>query len=124
MAVKEIAKDIRFFNQNALEVESQIDYKGSADDANDSFSPIICTHLGETKTIQLKKDATVMICTIFDCNSSAGLSNVSDSFPECKNVTNKQNRQAPPIAVETEIHENFYSEIDSDNEDSENDVSD
>ena len=65
-----------------------------------------------------------MICTFLDSKSSIGLVNVLYSFRECKNVTNRQIWQAPRIAVEAEVHESFYSEMDSDNEDSDNEVSD
>ena len=40
-----------------------IDQNGAADDAEDDFCPIVCTHLGETKRLHLKNDCNDMICT-------------------------------------------------------------
>ena len=52
-----------------------------------------------------------MICTIFDSKSPKALFNVSDSFREDKNIINRRKWQAPPMVVEAEVHENYYSEI-------------
>ena len=65
-----------------------------------------------------------MICTIFDSKSPKALFNVSDSFREGKNINTRRKWQAPPMVVEAEVHENYFSEIESDNESSENEASD
>ena len=123
LAHKEIPKDIRFFKQSGHEVQYLIDHNSSSDDGNDDFYPIVCTHLGETKALHLKNDGTEMICTIFDSNSPTALFNVSDSFREGKNI-NRRKWQAPPMVVEAEVHENSYSEIESDSEISDDEASD
>ena len=124
MAHKEIPKDIRFFNQSGHEVQYLIDHNSPADDGNDDFYPIVCTHLGETKALHPKNDGTEMICTIFDSKSPKALYNVSDSFREGKNINNRRKWQAPPMVVEAEVHENYYSEIESDSEISDDEASD
>ena len=116
LAHEEIPKDISFFNQSGNEVQNLIDHNSSADDGNDEFYPIACTHLGETKALHLKNDGTEMICTIFDSKSPKALFNVSDSFREGKNINNRRKWQAPPMLVEAAVHENYYSEIESDRE--------
>ena len=123
-AHKEIPKDIRFFNQSGHKVQYLIDHNSSADDGNDDFYPIVCTHLDETKAIHLKNDGTEMICAIVDSKSPKALFNVSDSFREGKNINNRRKWQAPPMVVEAEVHENYYSEIESDSEISDNEASD
>ena len=100
-----------------------IDHNSSADDGND-FYPIVCTHLGETKALHLKNDGAEMICTIFDSKSPKALFNVADSFREGKNINNRRDWQAPPMVVEAEVHESYYSEIESDSESSDNEASD
>ena len=65
-----------------------------------------------------------MICTIFDSKSPKALYNVSDSFREGKNINNRRKWQAPPMVVEAEVHENYYSEIESDSEISDDEASD
>ena len=65
-----------------------------------------------------------MICTIFDSRSPKALFNVSDSFREGKNINNRRKWQAPPMVVEAEVHENYYSEIESDSEISDDEASD
>ena len=121
---KEIPKDIRFFKESGHEVQYLIDHNSSADDGNDNFYPIVSTHLGETKALHLKNDGTDMICTIFDSKSPEVLFNVSDSFREGKNINNRRKRQAPPLVVESEDREKYYSEIESDSEISDNEASD
>ena len=123
LAHKEIPKDIRFFNQSGQEVHHLIDHNSSADDGNYNIYPIICTHLGETKELHLKNDGTEMICTIFDLKSPKALFIVSDSFREGKNINNRRKQQAPPMVVEAEVHENYYSENESDSEISDNEAS-
>ena len=115
LAHKEIPKDIRFFNQSVHEVQYLIDHNSSADDGNDDFYPIVCTHLGETKALHLKNIGTELICTIFDSKSPKALFNVSDSFREGKNINNRRKWQ---------VHEIYYSEIESDREISDNEASD
>ena len=124
LAHKEIPKDIRFLNQSGHEVQYLIDHNSSADDGNDDFYPIICTHLGETEELHLKNDGTEIICPIFDLKSPKSLFNVSDSFLESKNINNRRKWQNPPMVVEAEVHENYYSEIESDNEISDDEASD
>ena len=124
LAHKEIPKDIRFFNQSGHEVQYLIDHHSSADDGNDDLYPIVCTHLGETKALHFKNDGTEIICTIFDSKSSKALFNVSDSFREGKHINNSRKWQAPPMVVEAEVHENYYSEIESDSESSDNEAFD
>ena len=124
LAHKEIPKDIRFFNQSGNEVQYLFDHNSSADDKNDDFYPIVCTHLGETKALHLKIDGTEMICTIFDSKSPKALLNVSDSLREGKNINNRRKWQAPPMLVEAEVHEYYYSEIESDSEISDDEASD
>ena len=65
-----------------------------------------------------------MICTTFDSNLTKVLFNVSDSFREGKNFNIRRKRQSPPMVVEAEVNENFYSEIESDSEISESGASD
>ena len=124
LAHKDIPRDIRFFNQSGHEVQYLIDHNSSADDGNDDFYPIVCTHLGETKALHLKKDGTEMICAIFDSKSPKALFNVSDSFRESKNINNRRKWQAPPMVVEVEVHENCYPKIESDSEISDDEASD
>ena len=124
MAHKEILNDIRFFNPSGHEVQYLIDHNGSADDVNDNFYPIVCTHQGEAKALHLKNDGTDMICTIFDSKSPKALFNVSESFREDKNIDNRRKWQAPPMVVEAEVHENSYCEIESDSGISDNEASD
>ena len=124
LAHREIPKDIRFFNQSGQEIQNLIDHNSSADDGNDDFYPIVCTHLGETKVIHLENDGTQMISTIFDSKSARALFNVSDSFREGKNINKRRKWQAPPMVVEAEVHEIFNLEIESDSEISDNEASD
>ena len=122
LAHKKVPKDIRFLNQSGHEVQYLIDHNSSADDGNDGFYPIVCAHLVETKALHLKSDGIEMICTIFDSKSPKALFNVSDSFREGKNI-NKSKWQAPPMVVEAEVSENYYLEIESDSESSDNEAS-
>ena len=69
LAHKEIPKDIRFFNQSGHEVQYLIDRNSYADDGNVDFYPIVCTHLGETKALHLKRYGSEMVCTIFESKS-------------------------------------------------------
>ena len=124
MAHKEIHKDIKFFNQSGHEVQNLIEHNSPADDDIDDFYPIVCTHLGETKALHLKNDGTEMICAIFGSKSLKALFNVSDSFQEGKNINNRCKWQAPPMFVEAEVHESYYSEIESDSEISDDEASD
>ena len=123
LAHKEIPKDIRFFNQSRHEVQYLIDHNSSAEDRNDDFYPIVCTHLGETNALHLKNDGTEMICTIFDSKSPKAPFNVSDSSRESKNINKRRKWQAPPIVVEAEVYENYHSEVESDSERSDNEAS-
>ena len=124
LAPEEISKDIKFFNHSGHEVQYLIDHNSSAGDGNDDFYPLVCSHLGETKALHLKNDGTEMICTILDSKSPKALFNVSDSFREGKNITNRRKWQAPPMLVKAEVHENYYSEIESDSEISDDEASD
>ena len=65
-----------------------------------------------------------MICTIFDSKSPKALFNVPDSFREGKNINTRRKWQAPPTVVEAEVHENYYSESESDSEISDDEASD
>ena len=123
LAHKEFPMDIRLFNQNVHEFQSLIDHNRSADDANDIFYPIVSTHPGETKALHLKKDGNDMICTIFALKWPKVLSNVSDFFGQGKNNNNSSKSQASPMVVEAKVHGNFHSEIESNSEDSEDEVS-
>ena len=105
---QEIPKDIRFFNQSGHEVQCLNDNNSSADDGNDDFYAIVCTHLDKTKEHHLKKDGTEIICTIFDSKSPKAFFNVSDSFREGKNINKRRKRQSPPMVVEAAVHENYY----------------
>ena len=49
---------------------------------------------------------------------------IHDIFGEGKNINNRRKWQAPPMVVEAEVHENYYSEIESDSESSDNEASD
>ena len=121
---KEIPKDIRFFKQSGHEFQYLFDHNhNSFDDTNDDFSPIVCTHMGETKTFQLKNEGTEMICTIFDSESPKALCNVSDSFRAGKNNNTGRKWQASTMVAEAEVHENYSSEIESDRESSDNKAS-
>ena len=113
---KEIPKGIRFFNQSGYEVQYLLGHKSSADDGTDDIYPFVCTHRGARKTFNPKNDGTEMICTIYGSNSPKVLFNISDSFGEGKNINNRRKWQAPPMVVEAEVHENYYSEIESDSE--------
>ena len=121
---KESPKDIKFFNQSGHEVQYLNDHNSSADDGNDNFHPIVCTQLGETKALHLKNDGIEMICTIFDSKLPNALFNISNFFPDGKNINNRHKWQAPPMVVQAEVHENCYPEIDSDSEISDNKASD
>ena len=121
---KEIPKDIKFFSQSGHEVQYLIDHNSPAESANDDFYPIICTHLGETKKLHLKNDGTDLICTIYDPNSPKALFDVSDSLREGKDINIRRKWQDPPMVVEADVHENYYSEIYSGNDNSDNEVSD
>ena len=90
LAHKEIPEDIRFFNQSGHEVQYLFDHNSPADDGNDDFYPIVCTHLGETKALHLKNVGTEVICTIFDPKSHKALLNASDSCREGKNINNRR----------------------------------
>ena len=61
-----------------------------------------------------------MICTIFESKPPKALFKVSESFPQGKNINNRRKWQAPAMVVEAEVNENYYSEIESDNEISDN----
>ena len=115
-AQKEILKDIRFFNQSGQEIQKPIDHNSSADDGNDNFYPIVCTYLCETKAFHLKNDGTEMIFTIFDSKTPKVLFNVSLSLREGKNINNRRKWQTPPLVVEAEVQENYYSKIEPDSE--------
>ena len=65
-----------------------------------------------------------MICTILDSKSPKALFFVSDSFREGRNINSRRKWQAPPMLVEAEVHENYYSEIESDSEISDDEASD
>ena len=121
---KEIPKDIKFFSQSGHEVQYLIDHNSPAESANDDFYPIVCTHLGETKKLHLKNDGTDLICTVYDPNSPKALFDVSDSFREGKDINIRRKWQTPPIVVEADVHENHYSEIDSETDNSDNEASD
>ena len=116
MVHKEIPKEIRFYNQSGHEVQYLIDHNSSADDRTDNFYPIVCTLLGETEGLhkRCKVDDTAKICTIFHSKSPEALLNVSDSFREGKNINNRRKWLAPPMVVEAEVLENYYSEIEPD----------
>ena len=75
LAHKRIPNDIRFFNQSGHDDQYLIDHNSSAG----NFYPIVCTHLGEIKTLPLKQDSTERICKIFDSKSPKALLNVPDS---------------------------------------------
>ena len=124
LAHKKVPKDIRFFEQNGHEVQHLIDHNSSADNGNDDFYPIVCTHLGKTKKLHLKNDGTEMICIFFVSKSPKALFNDSDSFRESNTINNRRKWQAPPMVVETIVHENYYSEIESNSEISDNEASD
>ena len=49
---------------------------------------------------------------------------IHDFFREGKNINNRRKWKAPPMVVEGEVHENCYSEIESDSESSDNEASD
>ena len=72
----------------------------------------------------MKNDGTDLICTVYDPNSPKALLDVSDSFREGKDINIRRNWQAPPMVVEADVHESYYSEIDSGNENSGNEASD
>ena len=122
---KKNPKDIRLFNQNGHGAHYLIEHNCSVDDAKDDFYTIVCTHLVETKALYLENDSTDMICTIFDAKSTKDFLNVFDSFWESllRKINNKQKWQSPPMFVEAEVHESYYSKIDSDSEHSDHDVS-
>ena len=121
---KEIPKDRDFFSQSGHEVQYLIDHNSPAESANDDFYPIICTHLGETKKLHLKNNGTDLICTIYDPTSPKTLFDVSDSIRKGKDTNIRRKWQAPPMVVEADVHENYYSEIDSGNDNSDNEASD
>ena len=50
-----------------------------------------------------------MIWTIFGSNLPKVFSNVFDFFREGKNINNIQKWQAPPMVVDAEVYEKFYS---------------
>ena len=124
LLLKEIPKDIKFFSQSGHEVQYLIDHNSPAESANDDFYPSICTHLGETKKLHLKIDCTDLMCTVYNPNSPKPLFDVSDSFREGKDINIRRKWQVPPMVVEVDVHENYYFEIDSGNDNSDNEASD
>ena len=124
LAHEEIPKDIKFFNESRHEVQYLIHRNSSADDWNDDFHPIVCTHLGEPKAPHLYNDDTDMICTVFDLKSPKAPLIVSDFCREGRNINNRRKFQAPTVVVEADFQENFYSEIETDSEKCNNEVSD
>ena len=120
LAHKKIPEVIAFFKQNVHEVQYSIDHNSYADHGIDNFYPFVCTHLDETKPFQLKNDVTNIICIYFDSMKPEALFIVSDSIGDGKNINNGRNWQAPPKVVEADVHENYYSEIDNDIEESDN----
>ena len=65
-----------------------------------------------------------MICSIFESKSPKILFKVSDFFREGKNINNIRKWQAPPMVLEAEVHQKNYFEIETDSEESDNEVSD
>ena len=124
LAYKEIPQDTRFFNENKHEVKNLFDHKCSVEDGNVDFYTIVCTHLGETKTVHLKNDRAERICTFFDSKSPRDLLHASDFLRDGKNVNNRRKLQVPPMVVEANFHENFFSAMDSDCGESDNEVFD
>ena len=118
--------EIKFFNQTGHEVQN---LKISLTTAalllmqKTIFYPLVRMHLDRTKALHFKNDGLDRIWTFFDSKSPIVLSNISNSFREVKNINNRRKWQAPPLVVGAEVHVNFYSEIESNNEDSENEVS-
>ena len=110
LAPKDIPKDIRFLNQNGHEVQYLIDHKSFADDGKDDFFPIFCTHICESRVI-------------FDSKSCKAFLNVSDFSREGKNINTGRKWQAPLMVMEAEVHEDYYSAIESDSEISDNEAS-
>ena len=74
--------------------------------------------MGPRKALYLRNDGTDMICTIFDSKPAKLLLYFSDSLRESKNNINRRKWQALPMVVEAEVHENYYSEIETDCEES------
>ena len=65
-----------------------------------------------------------MIYTILDSKSPEGLLNVSVAFRAGKNKNNGRKRQTLLKDVEAEVYEYYCNEIETDNEESDNKVSD
>ena len=80
LAHKEVPKYIIIFNQRGHEVQYLNDHNSSADNRNDDFYPINCTHAGKTKAPHNENDGTHMTYTIFDSKSTKAFFNVSGSF--------------------------------------------
>ena len=88
------------------------------------FYAFVCTYLGEIKSFHPKNDGIRRIYTILDSKSPKVLFKSSDSSREGKNFNIVYKWQAPPMVVEAEVHENYYAEIETDSEESDNEVSD
>ena len=61
---------------------------------------------------------------VFDSKLPEIFSNISDSFPEGKNINKRRERKTAPMVVEAEVHEKYYSEIETDSEESDYEISD
>ena len=124
LAHSEIPKEISFFNKCEHEVQYLIDHNSCADDGNDSFCCIVLKHPGETKALYLRNDGTDLICTDFDSKSPKALFNISDSLQQGKSNDNRRKCQGPPMVLQVEIHENIYSDDETNSEESDNEITD
>ena len=75
------------------------------------------------KNTSPRNDGIDMVCTIFDSKLPKVLFNVSGSLREGKNINKRRKWQTPPMVVEAEVHENYYSEVETDNGGSDTEVS-
>ena len=119
LADKEVSKNITSTNEADMKFNTSLTTTALLMLEMTVFIPLFA-HVFETETLHLKDDGTEMISTIFDSKSPKVLPDVSDSFREGKNINFRRKTQAPPMVVEAEVHEKFYSEIEFDTEISDN----
>ena len=124
LAHKEILKGIRFFIQNGQEVQKLIGHICSVDDAKDDIYPIGFTYLSKTKALHLKNDGIDVICTIFGAKWPKVLLMCLILAEKSKTLTRDENGELHWKFVEEDVHENYWSEIDSNSEHGDHEVSD
>ena len=113
-----IPKEIHFFNQTDLKFSISLTTTAVLMMELTIFIPLFAHIWVKQRNFSLK------IILLACWKSPKALLKVSDSFREGKNFNKRRKWQAPSLVVETEVHEYFYSEIETDSEESANEVSD